>query len=316
MRRTSDQDRPSRCAAPRAVAVAALLLVSACGVSTAPAAAPAPPALAAGRTDTGVTLAENSGVTLVVVSLDPADVGANVLRVDLRDARGIAVAGSVRVGLSIDGAPTQLVRLAAPDRRGTVTFARPGRAALAVTVQDGPSAGASIGLALDLPAARVADGTLAAVDRAMQGLQTLRETQTLTGGGPVLVYQFQYQAPDRVRYTSTDATGAVLETRLVGRDRFDRKGDGPWTRSDLGFPEKVPYSAYARDATRARLIGREHAEGQDLLEIAFTQGADVYYRISVGAQDHLVRRYVMMARGHYMTGVYSDYDAPLAVARP
>lgn len=167
---------------------------------------------------------------------------------------------------------------------------------------------------MDLPVARVASGTLAAVDAATAKLHTMRETQTLTGGGPVLLYHFEYEAPDRVRYTTISTAGLPQETRLIGRDRFDREGDGAWVRSDIGFGSKVPSSAFSPRSTRVRVIGRDASQGTEV--VAFVQSADVYYTIWVGESDHLVRRYTMMAKGHYMTGVYSDFDAPMAVAAP
>lgn len=301
---------PSHRAIARAALGAALVLAAACA---APTRATAPPAAdqPSGVPDSGVSLAGNAGPTLIVLSLDPGEPGENAVRVDLRDPAGAVVAGAVRVDLSLDGVASSAT-LAAGDRRGTLTVARAGRAELRATVLDGPSARSAVAFGLDLPAARVPDGTLAAIDRAMQGLHTLKEAQTLSGGGPVLLFRFESEAPDRVRYTTIGSTGLVHETRLIGRDRYDREGAGAWTRSDLGFPSKVPFSAYARGATRVRLIGRD----QGLVELAFVQPPSTYYRVWAGTEDHLVRRYTMMAKGHYMTGVYTDFDAPIAISAP
>ena len=64
------------------------------------------------------------------------------------------------------------------------------------------------------------------------------------------------------------------------------------------------------------MIGHDRDGGEDILELAFVQAPGTYYRLWVDAQDHLVRRYAMMAQGHYMTGAYSDYDAAIAIAAP
>ncbi|MDE3113499.1 MAG: hypothetical protein KGK34_11230 [Chloroflexota bacterium] len=266
-------------------------------------------------TDTGVTLARNADATLVVLSLDPGAPGANAVRVDLRDELGATVAGSVHLALSLDGRSASAVTLAAGSAV-TLQVPRAGHAEISATVTEGKAAGAATTFALDLPVARVPDGMLAGIDAATTSLHTMRETETLTAGGPVLHFHFEYLAPDRVHYTTLLPTGVTDETVLIGRDRFDRDGNGPWTKSDIGFPSKVPYSDYAPRSTRVRLIGHDVANGQELLGISFVVNAAVFYTIWAGAQDHLVRRYTMMTMGHYMAGSYSDFNAPLDISAP
>lgn len=296
-----------------ASALAAVVVALGCGAPSGSAlSSRAQPAIA----DTGVSLAENSGPTLVVLSLDPAEPGANTLQIDVHDVGGASIQGSVRVDGSLDGAQIVSATLPAAARRAALAIAHPGRAEFRATVLDGIGAGATVSFALDVQASRAPASTLGDIDRAMLSLRTLRETQTLTSGGPPLVFHFEYLAPDRVRYTTLSPTGQLTETRLIGRDRFDREAGGTWTHTDLGFPSRVPFSAYAHDATRLRVIGHDRDGGQDILELAFVQAPGTYYRLWVGAQDHLVRRYAMMAQGHYMTGAYSDYDATIAIAAP
>lgn len=298
---------------PAALAVVAAMAL-ACG--GAPTAAAPPPAAAPDVADAGVSVAENAGATLVVLSLDPGGPGLNTVRVDLRDAKGAFVPGTVRVDLDLGGSRVAGATLAGADRRGTLAVGHAGRADVRVTGLEGAAAGLDVRFSMDLPASRVAPEALARVDQAMQGLRTLRETQTLSGGGPSVTFHFEYEAPDRVRYTAIDARGAAHETRLLGRDRFDRDAGGAWTRSDLGLALKVPHSEYAHGAARVRLIGHERDGAQDVLELAFVQDGGTYYRIWMGSEDHLVRRYLMMAKGHYMTGSFSDAGAPLAISPP
>lgn len=304
----------------RITAIFAAIGLVACGAparspQSVPSRGPSVSATAPALSDDGVTVAQNVGPTLVVLSLDPGEPGQNALRVDLRDARGAAVAGTVRVALSLDGNPVATVALPAEDRSGTLTVPRAGHAELVVSTTAGPAAGSSVTFAMDLPVARVASGTLAEIDAATAKLHTMREAQTLTGGGPVLLFHFEYEAPDRVRYTTISTAGLPQETRLIGRDRFDRETDGPWVKSDIGFGSKVPSSAFAPRSTRVRLIGREGTDGAALDVLAFVQNG-FYYTVWAGETDHLARRYTMMAKGHYMTGVYSDFDAPLSVVAP
>ena len=264
----------------------------------------------------GVTLAANDGPTLIVVSLDPARTGDNTLSVDLRSANGDVVAGSVQVGITIDGAIASSLTLPSGDRRHAVTLDHGGQAEITVRATDGPAASAHVTLALTLPIAPLPASTLSDIDAAMRGLHTLRETQTLTSGGPTLLFSFQYAAPDRVRYTLVKPGAPISETRLIGAERFDRDGAGPWASSDMGFASRVPASDLARESTRVALIGTGHDGAQPLIEIAFVQPGGVHYQVWAGANDHLVRRYTMMANGHYMTGTYSDFDAPLDIAAP
>jgi hypothetical protein len=307
--------RPARSVTVGICALVLALLSAACGNGAGAPVTSQTGNAAAPRADSGVSLARNSGPTLVVLSLDPAAPGDNGVRVDLRDPLGAVIPGSVRVDLVLDGSAAAPLTLPAAERQ-TLTVAHRGHADLRVTVLDGKSSGANADFALDLPVERAADDTLAAVDAAMQGLHSLREMQTLTSGGPELLFHFEYEAPDLVRYTMIGPSGKQQETRLIGRDRYDRDAGGAWTQSDLGFGSRVPYSAFARGATRVRVVGRGQDGAQELLDIAFVQSANVYYRISVGAQDHLVRSYTMMTKGHYMTGAYSDYDGPVAISAP
>lgn len=279
------------------------------GTGAAPTAAPV-----AEVPDSGVSLAQASGATLLVLSLDPAEPGQNDASIKVLNTVGAFVIGSVRIDATLDGVPIDPLSLAPTARSGKLTFAHAGRAEVGLTVLDGQSAGATAAFDFDLPAQRVSASTLANIDGAMKGLHTLRERQTLSAGGPQLLYTFEYQAPDRVRYT-TIAPSGMQETRLIGRDRYDRPVGGTWTKSDLGFPSRVPFSDYARGSTRVRLLGRHTIDGVELLDLAFVQG-DFYYRLQVGADDDLVRSYTMMGRGHFMSGTYSDYDAVLSIATP
>src|SRR5690242_7440167 len=264
----------------------------------------------------GVTLAANDGPTLIVLSLDPARTGDNTLSVDLRSANGDVVPGAVQVAISIDGVPAPSLTLPSGDRRRPVTIARSGQAEITVKAIDGVAASAHATFALALPIVPLPVSTLTDIDAAMRGLHTIREEQTLTSGGPVLLFHFEYAAPDRVRYTMVKPGAATTETRLIGAERFDRDGAGPWTSSNMGFGSRVPASELARAATRIALIGRDHDGAEPLIEIAFIQPGGIHYRVWAGANDHLVRRYTMMANGHYMTGTYTDFDVPLAIAAP
>lgn len=268
--------------------------------------------------DTGITLAENTGPTLVILSLDPAAVGENSAQVALRDPGGKPVPGRIRISLTLDGAAAGSVDLSVADRRGTLRVPRAGRASLAVQMIDGPRAGSTVTFQIDLPVEPAPPAILTQVDEAMNTLRSLRETQTLASGGFEYLFRYEYQAPDRLRYTYVAPDGRLHETRILGAKRFDRDTGGDWATSDLGVESRVPSFGYADRSYRLRVIAHERAGAQELLVLALVRrtSLDIHYRLWVGAQDHLVRRYVMMALGHYMTGSYADFDAPLEIVPP
>ncbi len=121
-----------------------------------------------------------------------------------------------------------------------------------------------------------------------------------------------------MRYTYVAPDGRQHETRILDAKRYDRDTGGEWATSDLGLPSRVPSFGYADRSYRVRVIGRERVGAQDLLLLALVQriSVDLHYRLWLGAQDRLVRRYVMMALGHYMTGGYADFEAPLEIMPP
>ena len=302
-----------------ALALTLVLALAACAQPTASSSfAPVP--RDAPAADTGITLAENAGPTLLVLSLDPGAPGENSVLVALRDPGGKVVPGSVRVTLALEGDAPTAVALSgsAGDRRGTLVVPGAGHATLTAQIVDGPSAGGSVTFRADLPVEPTPPGFLGVLDRSMNALRTLRETQTLASVSVSYLFRYEYVAPDRVRYTFVSADGRQHETRIIGPTRFDRDTGSEWSTSDLGLASRVPNFSYADRSYRVRVIGREREGAQDLLVVALVQrgSVDLHYRLWVGARDHLVRRYVMMALGHYMSGTYGAYDAAIDIAAP
>lgn len=259
--------------------------------------------------DTGVSLAQNDGPILVILALDPAEPGANRARVRLREPLGNPVAarrvevGEVALGADGDGFAGE-VRLAQ------------GRQRLEVRADLGPDGTRRVAFDLALPAERAAD-LIASVDAAMNGLRSAREMNDLGIGGPAVVTRAEFAAPDRVRFFVEAPSRPVTETIIVAGVRFDREGRGPWERQELGDPYAWPRYEYARGAARVRLVGRERVDGVEAFVVAFVdRGSEAHFRLWVGADDRLVRRYVMMARGHYMTGAFRDLDAPVVIRAP
>lgn len=263
----------------------------------------------------GVVLAQNDGANLVILSIDPGRPGENAVTVDLRDARGVALTGDVMIAADVDGRGALSATFPVRAHR-SLTIATTGQATFGVHVVSGSAFGATANFSLSFPVTYTSPSQLSEIDAAMRALHTLREEQTLTSGQTPLLFHFEYVAPDRVRYTLAKPGAAVTETRLIGRDRFDRDGGGPWTRTDAGIAVQVPASSLAPGATHVVAIGSDAGGAEPLVELAFVQPGGVFYRVWSGTRDHLVRRYTMMTTGHYMTGAYSDFNLPVVIGVP
>ncbi len=292
-----------------ALVVIALVLASACsGVGQA-----SPP-----LDDTGLSVADHSGSTLVIATLDPGSLGDNAVRVFLRDTSGTPVGGSAHVSLRRGGAEVGANYVAVG---AATTLAIPAADSYELVVEarpDGQPPGV-VRFPLTLPAKPPDATLLERVDAAMNTLRGLRESQTLTSGTFTYVFSYDYQAPDRIRYSFVRPDGALHETVVAGPRRFDREGQGSWTRSDLGAPLATASFSFAAAPRRVRQIGTELLDGRQTLVLALiTDGPpyERYYRLWIDAVDLRVRRYTMMATGHYMGGTYRDFNAQIEIPPP
>src|SRR5712691_3732502 len=253
------------------LALVTALLLAACG----PSASELAPSLA----DTGVSLAQNVGATLAIVELDPATTGRNTVRVLLRDAEGKHLTGQgSRVSLLRAGRELGAVPLDRPGERRTLDVPEAAAYDLRVTL----ATGGSMTFRVEFPAKPADPQLLAKLDQAMNALRGLREAQTLTSGTFVYTFHYDYQAPDRVRFTFITPDGLLHETVIVGARRYDRDGPEAWIESDLVTASVVPNFTYAADAHRVRVLGHESLDGSDAVQVALVEGApplERYYRL-------------------------------------
>ena len=269
-----------------------------------------------------VTLAQNAGSTLVTLAIDPAMPGANQAVVSLMDSSGNAVTDA-RVRLRArpsdgDGASSVTQMEAENGRyRGTVILTPPGawHLEVLVTLPDQPEAAAPFDLTVPVPDA---GAILSLADQAMNGLRSLREHNELGNGGATVVTEFRYAAPDRM-HSIVQTPTVHRETIAIGDRRFDREGTGPWQESAWPARGGYRWPAYdfATDATEVTVLGREEIDGVDCFVVAFLDPASgARFRLWIGTTDYLVRQQVMMAPGHYMTSVFSDFNAPVTIEEP
>jgi len=72
-----------------------------------------------------------------------------------------------------------------------------------------------------------------------------------------------------------------------------------------------------KDGLAVEETDQPHVDFLDAVERAESESQVIAVsHLMKATQDHLARRYVMMTKGHYMSGAYSDFDVPLAVAAP
>ncbi|MFN3336624.1 MAG: hypothetical protein ACK42I_03880, partial [Thermomicrobium sp.] len=88
---------------------------------------------------------------------------------------------------------------------------------------------------------------------------------------------------------------------------------GDWTMSPWpgSTPFRWPNFRYAQTAEDVRLLGIEMIQGVSCYKVAFYDPtSEAHYRLWIGIDDFRVRRYEMMAPGHYMIGHFDRFDDP------
>jgi copper transport protein len=268
----------------------------------------------------GLTLAQNAGPYLVKLTVAPARAGRNELIATVQSPSGRPV-DDATLTLAVQNADSQrLVEL----ERHSSTY----RTTLALTAAEwdlfvyvqrpGETVAPPAHFTVPIP---IPDGRalLSAVDDAMNALRSVEERTSLTSGGPVVETLVQYRAPDRAAYTVTTPDRPRTETIIIDTVRYDRSGSDPWTSRPWpgSQPFRWPAYRYAATAEDVRILGLETVEGVPCYVLAFHDAAsDTYYRLWVGVSDLRIRRYVMMATGHYMVGSFARFDDPSIVIAP
>lgn len=293
--------------------IAVLLTATILGNLTPPRVIATRPAAQAGT----LTLAQHAGPFLVTLQLDPGLPGPNRLTVRLRGPDG-RVVDDATVSLELDdGSGPRLVPLERKTEiyRGSMVLG-PGQWTIAVFVRgaDGNTPPpAEFRLPVPIPDGRV---VLIMADQAMNRLRTAQERTSLTSGGPTVETEIRYQAPDRARYIVRVPGREETETVIVGGLRYDRRGNDAWTSSPWPGQEpfRWPNFRYSVDASEVRILGIAPVDGVQCYDIAFWDPtSDTHYRLWVGVSDYLIRRYEMMAPGHYMVGEFDRFDDPTIV---
>ncbi|MCM8747482.1 copper resistance protein CopC/CopD [Thermomicrobium sp. CFH 73360] len=263
---------------------------------------------------TALTLAQNAGPYLVTLRIDPAQPGTNRLSVKVTAPNGTTVDNArVTLELATSNGP-RLVELqrSSPFYATTIDLTA-NLWSMAVYVL-GPDTGevppARFQIPIPVPDTRA---LLDLTDKAMNRLQAAEERTELTSGGPVVKTVIQYRAPNQAAYSVLVPGRPTTETVIIGDRRYDRVAGGDWTMSPWpsSTPFRWPTFRYAQTAEDVRLLGIESIEGISCYKIAFYDPtSETHYRLWIGIDDFLVRRYEMMAPGHYMIGRFDRFDDP------
>jgi copper transport protein len=152
---------------------------------------------------------------------------------------------------------------------------------------------------------------------AMRGLRSVREVEELTSGpGSYARTEYRLVAPDRMALT----TNLRAHTVIVGERQWFRTAHTPWRRTSYG--SGIPFSVrrwfrWTTYATAVRLLDRRRDDARRVIELALMDPATpVWLRLVVDERTGWVVRERMVARAHFMTSRYSDFNAPLRVEVP
>lgn len=314
-------------------AAIAILLLASVGILTAlPPAKSLRQAAESAAASPGVTLARNAGPFLATLTLAPAEPGANQVAVLLQDPGGRPVEDAevsvlVQPLGKVGPAPSRIRLERASDAfHGQVALPTSDRWSIEVLVKHPALAEeqrAAFEIAVPVPGARL---ILERADTAMNRLQSLVEYNELTSGGPVVRTTAEYRAPDRLRYVIETPGRQPTTTIAVHNRRYDRVGDGPWTVSPWRGTEpfRWPNYRFAEGVRDVLLLGTESIDGVDCYVVSFFDPrSGARYRMWIGTSDYLIRRYEMMAIGHYMVVRFHSFndpsiqiDAPVAAGAP
>ncbi len=267
-----------------------------------------------------LTLAANAGPYLVTLSIQPALPGPNELSVMLSAPNGEQISDAFVVAefSAADGPRVVELQRSSATYTGTIVLQQDIWSVLVHVKPPGESTPppARFRVPIPVPDARI---LLERADAAMNRLRAVEERTTLTSGGPVVETVIRYQAPDRAAYTVATADRLPTETIIIDDRRYDRAGDGPWTVTPWPGTEPFqwPNFRYARTAEEARLLGVESIDGTPCYVLSFYDPtSETRYQMWIGISDFLVRRYEMMAIGHYMVGSFGRFDDPTIVIAP
>jgi hypothetical protein len=154
------------------------------------------------------------------------------------------------------------------------------------------------------------DRLFRAASRRMAALETVQVRETLSSGLETIRTTYWMQAPDRIRFETSEGQAAIL----IRDTRWDREGRR-WVRSP--FPGVEAPSYVWAGATNARVLGRARVLGGLVRVLSgFSRRPGPYwFRLFIASDDRVLRA-EMLAQSHFMTHRFAAFDAPLEIEAP
>lgn len=156
---------------------------------------------------------------------------------------------------------------------------------------------------------------LQAADAQMNKLGSMRSTEELNDGENGVVYsRAEFAAPDRVH---TLVEGGS-ESLTIGASQYFRDDSG-WTSLVRAEPYRFPLFDNAGLASSIKLGRADTLDGKpaQIVIVDFTSSAgDTHFGYWVGTDDHLIKKYAMVAPAHFMIERYLDFNAAVQINPP
>jgi copper transport protein len=264
---------------------------------------------------TSLTLGGHAGPVLVGLSVDPGEPGTNVITLFLLPVEGEAAAAPIETTLDIDGEQLALTQCGATCRESVADLDGGERVRVRIPGEKG---GAAIFALPDLPAPNGTDLVERMMTR-MHALHTYRLDETLSSGGPNVVSEYTFRAPDRgeARTETSDGTTHVV---WIGTTQYLRTPGNEWSVSEGGPGQEVPSFIwdYFQPFRDVREVGSERVEGAMTSVVSFFGGAGttpVWFKLWIDG-DGIVRRAEMRAQGHFMDHRYFAFNEPVTIEPP
>jgi copper transport protein len=248
--------------------------------------------------------------------------GSHLVAAWLRREGG-SVEGTVRV-LNVEGKPSQAPArlLDARQRscgRGCLRLEASGRSVLSVAVRErGRSYVARLPARWHEGANVRARRLLERTQRAMAGLDSLREVEAVTSGpGSFARTDYRLRAPDRFAYVTNGGTESVV----IGKRQWLRTRESTWraTRYAGGGPgfSTRSWFRWTPYAQHVRLLRVSTDPGRRVAELSLMDpGTPVWLRLTVDLATMRAVRERMIAQAHYMTRRYFAFNDAVRIRAP
>jgi cytochrome c553 len=148
---------------------------------------------------------------------------------------------------------------------------------------------------------------LAKADAAMNTLKSLIEDQTVRdNAGHQLRARFEFNAPDRMRYTIENGPTSAE----IGTSDYQQKPDGTWYANQRGVPFAWPQFAYATVAQQARVN-----DDGTLKVVSFNwNGFD--FKVWIDPQTARLVKYSLTDGTRTVDSAYQAFDAATTIEAP